>query len=72
MHDGYKISLTRRRYGRNTTFTWVDVFIGGRWVSSGDPVQKIRPSKEDLSQFVETALRHSASDDAARIRENKL
>lgn len=45
--DGIPLSYTRRRYG-STTFTWVDAFIGGEWVSLGDPWPCIKPKRSDI------------------------
>jgi predicted 3-demethylubiquinone-9 3-methyltransferase (glyoxalase superfamily) len=58
-HKGYEIHFTRRRYGR-TTFTWVYVKFGASWQSTGDPLQKIMPSKKDLDEAIERAHAHRA------------
>ena len=58
IHNGYQIDLTRRRYGKRTFFTWINVKIGDVWQSSGDPLQKLMPSKKDLSEAIERAQAH--------------
>lgn len=66
-HNGYEIDLTRRRYGKKTTFTWVSVKFGDKWLSAGDPLQKIMPSKKDLDAAIQIALNRAApvSEDSA-------
>lgn len=57
-HNGYEISFTRRRYGK-TTFTWTHVKIGDHWQETGDPLQKIQPSKTDIEAAIKRARRET-------------
>lgn len=52
---GVPVSLTRRRYS-NATFCWAEAYIGGQWVSLGDPWQKVTPSLMELSAEVRMRL----------------
>lgn len=51
MVNGVPVSFTRRRYS-NATFTWADAFIGGQWVSLGDPWQSINPPTKALAAAI--------------------
>ena len=59
-HYGYEIDLTRRRYGK-ATFTWICVKLGDKWQSTGDPLQKIMPSRKDLDEAIKRAQVHLLS-----------
>ncbi len=59
IQNGHEISFTRRRYGK-ATFTWIYVKFGDRWQETGDPLQKIMPSKKDVEDAVSRAHAHRA------------
>ncbi len=61
--EGYQLLLTRRRYS-NATFTWVNVNIGGEWVSLGDPWQSINPPQQQLREAIKLALAPTGGADA--------
>jgi hypothetical protein len=54
IYKGYELYFTRRRYGK-TMFTWIYVKLGESWQSTGDPLQKIMPSKKDLDEAIDRA-----------------
>lgn len=51
----YELMFIRRRYG-NTTFTWVDVWHNGTWLSIGDPWQCITPKKSEMLASIRLTL----------------
>ncbi len=53
-YDGHEISFTRRRYGK-ATFVWIYVKFGADWQETGDPLQKIMPSKKDVEDAIKRA-----------------
>ena len=46
--EGIALSFTRRRYSA-CTYTWVEAWIGGQWVSLGDPWPCLTPSTKSLN-----------------------
>ena len=59
--NGYEVELTRRRYGQ-TTFTWIYVKFGNKWKSTGDPLQKIMPSRTDIEEAIKRAFSQFGSE----------
>jgi hypothetical protein len=68
-HNDYELDLTRRRYGKKTTFTWISVKFGDKWHSAGDPLQKIMPSKKDLDEAVKRAQIYYMAEQQLKIAE---
>ncbi len=54
IQNGHEICFTRRRYGK-ATFTWISVKFGNKWQETGDPLQKIMPSKKDVENAIKRA-----------------
>jgi hypothetical protein len=49
--DGVAVSFERRRYP-GTTFTWAHAFIGGEWISLGDPWPCLNPKTTELRREI--------------------
>lgn len=51
----FPVRFERRRYGTGAssrTFTWVEAYVGGSWVSLGDPWPCITPARKEIEAAI--------------------
>jgi len=58
--------FSRRRYG-NTTYTWVSVKVGDRFVSLGDPWPCVVPKASEVIAAADAVLREGEDEDAVAV-----